>query len=45
MADRYQARFERGAEAARRGKSQDSCPYRSDDARGAWLAGYKSVRG
>ncbi len=45
MADRWKARFEAGAEAARRGKSRDDCPYRSDDARGAWLAGYASVLG
>ncbi len=45
MTDRYQMRFEIGAESARRGEDRESCPYRSDDARGAWLAGYSSVRG
>lgn len=45
MKDRWQKRFDAGAEAARQGKSRDACPYKSDDASVAWLAGYASIRG
>lgn len=41
----WEKRFARGQEAARRGKGKHDCPYKSDDARGAWLAGWKSIRG
>lgn len=40
----YEYRFYRGQKAARTGKGKDSCPYKTDDARGAWLAGWSSVQ-
>lgn len=45
MADRWDKRYAAGQEAARHGKGVQACPYKSDDARGAWLAGWKSIRG
>lgn len=42
---RYQTRYADGQNAARLGKSKDACPYKTDDARGAWLAGWSSIRG
>lgn len=42
---RWVQRYEKGQQAARLGKSRDACPYKSDDARGAWLAGWDSIRG
>ncbi len=41
----YEYRFARGQKAALRGKSRGACPYKTDDARGAWLAGWSSIRG
>lgn len=42
---RYEKRYAAGKLAAQLGKSKDSCPYKSEDAVGAWLAGWSSVRG
>lgn len=42
--DTWAARYAIGQESARRGKSKDACPFKSDDARDAWLAGWSSIR-
>jgi ribosome modulation factor len=41
----WQERYEIGRRAAQVGKGEDACPYKSADARGAWLTGWKSIRG
>ena len=49
MDSREQKAFDRGADAARRGKSSDSNPYTHETTiqsanHRAWLAGYRSIR-
>ena len=43
--DRWTKRFEAGKRAAQFGKGKQSCPYKSDDARGAWMAGWSAHHG
>jgi ribosome modulation factor len=42
--NKWERRYALGRRAAQVGKGKEACPYKSDDARGAWLAGWRSIR-